>query len=112
MVASIGREATIGQLAQLILALEDRARSGRDRRSHSLRPTTFANELAAVVAHRNREVIGTSVDGFHRPKSKRYVRGRYSPEGYYFDARDLDAIRALLLNPLGPGTPPISDDFF
>jgi uridine kinase len=104
MVASIGREATIGQLAQLILALERSSpvRVAIDARTASGK-TTFANELAAVVAHRNREVIRTSVDGFHRPKSERYVRGRYSPEGYYFDARDLDAIRALLLDPLGPG---------
>jgi uridine kinase len=37
------------------------------------------------------------------PKATRYARGRYSAQGYYFDARDLAAIRALLLDPLGPG---------
>ena len=37
------------------------------------------------------------------PKATRYARGRYSAEGYYFDARDLAAIRSLLLDPLGPG---------
>ena len=48
-------------------------------------------------------IIRTSIDGFHRPKRERYARGRHSPEGYYFDARDLGAIRRLLLEPLGPG---------
>ena len=48
-------------------------------------------------------MIRTSIDGFHRPKSERYARGRSSPEGYYYDARDLDAVVTLLLAPLGPG---------
>lgn len=50
-----------------------------------------------------REVIRTSIYGFHRPKAERYVRGRHSAEGYYYDARDLSAINSLLLAPLGPG---------
>jgi uridine kinase len=29
-------------------------------------------------------------------------QGRYSPEGYFYDARDLDAFVRLLLQPLGP----------
>jgi uridine kinase len=28
-------------------------------------------------------VIRTSIDGFHRPKAERYLRGRHSAEGYY-----------------------------
>ncbi|MET7243345.1 uridylate kinase [Methylobacterium sp. EM32] len=47
-------------------------------------------------------MIRTSVDGFHRPQAERYARGRHSAEGYYHDARDLSAIVALLLAPLGP----------
>ena len=47
-------------------------------------------------------VIRTSIDGFHRPKAERYVRGRHSAEGYYYDARDLAAVRTFLLAPLGP----------
>jgi uridine kinase len=65
--------------------------------------TTFADALAAVVAGRGRPTIRTSIDGFHRPRAERYARGHHSPEGYYFDARDLAAVRALLLDPLGPG---------
>jgi hypothetical protein len=98
------REATLGELAGLILALERSSpvRVAIDGRTASGK-TTFANELGAVVAQRNREVIRTSIDGFHQPRAERYARGRYSPEGHYFDAWDLGAIRGLLLDPLRPG---------
>jgi len=65
--------------------------------------TMLADELAACLSARGRPVIRTSIDGFHRPKAERYARGRTSPEGYYFDSRDLDAVVRLLLAPLGPG---------
>lgn len=74
------------------IAIDGRTGSGK---------TTLANELAALI--QGREVIRTSIDGFHRPKLERYARGRYSAEGYYHDARDLHAINALLLAPLGTG---------
>jgi uridine kinase len=64
--------------------------------------TIFADELADALIEAGRPVIRTSIDGFHRPKAERYARGRYSAEGYYHDARDLDAVRRLLLDPLGP----------
>lgn len=62
--------------------------------------TTLADELSKVIEQSGRPVIRTSIDGFHRPKAERYARGRYSAEGYYRDARDLDAIITLLLKPL------------
>ncbi len=65
--------------------------------------TTLARALGAALVAQGREVIVTSIDGFHQPKAVRYARGRRSPEGYYFDARDLAAIQRLLLAPLGPG---------
>jgi uridine kinase len=65
--------------------------------------TYLADELAALIRNLGRTVIRTSVDGFHRPKTERYARGRYSAEGYYYDARDLSAVMNLLLLPLGPG---------
>ena len=98
------RPAVLGRLAEMIsslkfsrpvrVAIDGRTASGK---------TTFANELAAEIARSGRAVIRTSVDGFHMPKATRYARGRYSAEGYYLDARDLVAIRSLLLDPLGPG---------
>ncbi|MCF4126152.1 uridylate kinase [Methylobacterium sp. SyP6R] len=75
------------------VAVDGRTASGK---------TTLADELAALLRERGREVIRTSIDGFHRPRAERYARGRHSAEGYYHDARDLPAIVALLLAPLGP----------
>ena len=76
------------------VAIDGRTASGK---------TTLADELAGILGKTGREVIRTSIDGFHRPKVERYARGRRSAEGYYHDARDLPAINALLLSPLGPG---------
>lgn len=65
--------------------------------------TMLADELAACIVRAGRPAIRTSIDGFHRPKVERYARGRNSPEGYYYDSRDLAAVMNLLLAPLGPG---------
>ena len=75
------------------VAIDGRTASGK---------TTLANELAALLAGPGRLLIQTSIDGFHRPRIERYARGRHSAEGYYYDARDLPAVVALLLAPLGP----------
>ncbi|MGF9565593.1 uridylate kinase [Neorhizobium sp. JUb45] len=77
----------------LRVAIDGRTASGK---------TTLADELAKELRSSGREVIRTSIDGFHRPKAERYARGRYSHEGYYYDGRDLIAINSLLLLPLGP----------
>lgn len=76
------------------VAVDGRTASGK---------TTVSEEIAALVQNKGRPVIRTAIDGFHRPKAERYARGRYSAEGYYYDARDLAAIKALLLAPLGSG---------
>jgi uridine kinase len=65
--------------------------------------TTFADELAPRVARRGRPVIRVSADGFHRPRAERYQRGELSPEGYYRDAFDFEAVVRHVLQPLGPG---------
>lgn len=65
--------------------------------------STFARALSASLAERGRNVLCTTIDGFHNSKAIRYARGRLSAEGYYRDARDLAAIRRELLDPLGPG---------
>ncbi|WP_104668608.1 uridylate kinase [Ensifer adhaerens] len=75
------------------VAIDGRTASGK---------TTLADELSEILAASGREIIRTSIDGFHKPKAERYARGRQSPEGYYYDARDLVAINTLLLEPLGP----------
>jgi uridine kinase len=65
--------------------------------------TTLADELATVVAARGRPVIRASVDGWHRPRAERYRLGPDSPEAYYRDSFDNEALVACLLAPLGPG---------
>jgi uridine kinase len=65
--------------------------------------TTLADELAVGLRNRGRVVVRASIDGFHRPRAERYRRGEDSPEGYYEDSFDYEALRRLLLDPLGPG---------
>lgn len=66
--------------------------------------TVFADELAEVLERRGIGVLRASVDGFHHPSSIRYRRGRRSPEGFFLDSYDYDAVRRLLLEPLAePG---------
>lgn len=65
--------------------------------------TTFANELAKPLVKLGGHVIRASLDGFHNPRIIRYRRGENSPEGYFFDSFDYDALKRYLLEPLGPG---------
>jgi uridine kinase len=65
--------------------------------------TTLADELGETLRRRGRHVVRASIDGFHRPRTERYRRGTDSPAGYYEDSFDLDALRRVLLQPLGPG---------
>lgn len=76
------------------VAVDGRTASGK---------TTLADEVAAELRARGRAVVRTSVDGFHRLRAERYRQGRLSPAGYLDDARDWEAVRRLLLDPLGPG---------
>lgn len=64
--------------------------------------TTLANELVDPMRRRGLTVIRGSIDGFHNPRSVRYRRGRGSPEGYFRDSFDHDAVVVNLLSPLGP----------
>ncbi|MEV5570065.1 cytidylate kinase family protein [Spirillospora sp. NPDC052269] len=64
--------------------------------------TTLADELAAVLGAQGRDVIRATIDDFLFPRAQRYRRGQYSAEGCYFDAHDRDAMRRVLLDPLGP----------
>ena len=63
----------------------------------------LADELAGALRSGPRPVIRASLDSFHNPRDIRYRRGADSPEGYYQDSFDYDALKLLLLVPLGPG---------
>ncbi|MBO9554257.1 MAG: uridine kinase [Cellulomonas sp.] len=64
--------------------------------------SVFAAELVAALRAAGRTVVAASVDGFHRPRDVRYRRGRSSPEGFWSDSYDYDALRTELLDPLAP----------
>ncbi|KAF0805900.1 phosphoribulokinase [Alcanivorax xiamenensis] len=54
--------------------------------------STFADELWRMLRADEIRVIRASVDGFHNPEVVRYRRGRYSPEGFYYDSYDYEAL--------------------
>jgi uridine kinase len=64
--------------------------------------TTLADELHSAFTAYDRPVIRASIDGFHNPKALRYLQGRNSPQGYFEDSFNYDALREYLLQPLGP----------
>ena len=65
--------------------------------------TYFADELADALKALGRSVIRASVDGFHNSRAIRYQKGRNSPEGFFHDSYDYAQLKAVLLDPLGPG---------
>lgn len=63
----------------------------------------LAKELIFPLKKSKRQIINITIDGFHNPQNFRYRRGEYSPEGYYYDSFDLDAVISNVLEPLSPG---------
>lgn len=66
--------------------------------------TTFARELSGHLA---RPALCASVDGWHFPREVRLRRGPESPEGYYRDSFDVDALVRDLLAPFRAGAPQV-----
>ena len=64
--------------------------------------TFLADELSQTLQTRECPVLRASVDGFHHPQEIRHQRGAISPEGYYYDSFDYNALKRLILEPLGP----------
>ncbi len=64
--------------------------------------TTLAQRLAGPLQAQGRPVIRASIDDFHNPAGIRHRRGSSSPEGYYLDSFNYDALTESLLAPLGP----------
>ncbi|BCJ76205.1 uridine kinase [Catellatospora sp. IY07-71] len=66
--------------------------------------TTLTDELAeAVRAATDRPVIRVGIDWFKRAVALRTAYPQDSPDSYYLDSWDNEAIRDRLLRPLGPG---------
>ncbi len=100
----VSRDALLGRLTELITAV----RPGHPVRVAIDGPdaagkTSLADELAGAMRAAGRRVIRASIDGFHRSRAERYARGPESPEGYYRDSFDNEALLTSLLEPLGPG---------
>jgi uridine kinase len=98
------RAEMLAELAELVLAVD---------RPHPVRvaidgcsaagKTTLADELAQVLRDRTeREVVRAEIDYFKRAVELRTAYPVDSPEGYYLDTWDNEAIRDRLLIPLGP----------
>jgi uridine kinase len=94
----------LDQLTRLVLAVD---------RPHPVRvavdgvsaagKTTLANELAGSLRRHDRPVIRAEIDQFKRNLALRTRYPHDSAEDYYFEMYDYPAIRAHLLEPLGPG---------
>lgn len=65
--------------------------------------STLAGELAAVLTDRGRPVVHVSADDFHHRRAVRHRRGRDSPEGFWLDSYDYEALVHNVLEPFGPG---------
>src|SRR5688572_19102989 len=98
------RRAFIEQLSGEILAPYPRGRlivavDGPD----GAGKTTFADDLAHELERRGHATVRASIDGFHRPSSFRYRKGRFSPEGCYEDSYDYWVLRRVLREPFRLG---------
>lgn len=60
--------------------------------------------VTALLAARatGRPVVVLHADDFFHPAHVRHARGRHSPEGFWLDAYDVDALTAEALGPLRP----------
>jgi uridine kinase len=65
--------------------------------------STFADGLAETFAETGAAVYRASIDGFHRPRTERYARGRTSAEGFYRDSYDYATFRRVLVDPFRDG---------
>ena len=99
------RQQMLGDLADRILAVDlaHPTRVGIDGHSAAGK-TTLADELATTLRGKTtRPVLRVMIDHFKRHVDLRTQYPAGSPESYYFEMFDLDAVRDELLAPLGPG---------
>ena len=70
--------------------------------------TMFADALAQRLEADGVAVVRTGIDSFHNPRAVRYSRGKDSPEGFFRDSYNLEALReAAALS--GAGRHAVSD---
>jgi len=102
-VVTEAREAVLGDVVERIVGCgPGRLLVGIDGRSGAGK-STFADEVAVRLAGRNRTVVRSTTDSFHRPRAERMRRGPTSAEGYFLDSYQLSAIVDDLLRPFADG---------
>ena len=105
---SVSQADFLSKLAKLICAVE----SPQNVRPHPVRvavdgvdasgKTILTDRLVPLIENQGRPVIRASIDGFHNPQKMRYQQGTHSPDGYYYDSFNYEALQRELLIPLGP----------
>jgi uridine kinase len=101
----VSRADVLDTLARRVLAIDPGhpTRVGIDGLSAAGK-TTLADELADTLrATCGRPVVRAGLDHFKRHVDLRTGYPPGSPESYYHEMYDTDAIRSVLLEPLGPG---------
>ncbi|MCA0252070.1 MAG: uridine kinase [Actinobacteria bacterium] len=63
--------------------------------------STFADDVAQMVAECGSKVIRISLRKYLNPQSVRYAQGRTSPRGFYEDSYDYEKFHDEVLEPLG-----------
>jgi uridine kinase len=98
-VVTAAREAVLGHVVdrivgcgpgRLLVGIDGRAGAGK---------STFADEIARRLTDRDRTVVRSTTDSFHRPRAERMRSGPTSAEGYFLDSHQLSAIVDDLLRP-------------
>jgi uridine kinase len=61
--------------------------------------SVLAAEFGTLINSQGFQVLPLSIDGFHHPRERRYRQGEHSPQGYYEDAYDYEAVVDTLRKP-------------
>lgn len=62
--------------------------------------TTLADAVAAGLHAQGKNAVRVSIDHFHNPAAIRARRGALSPEGFFYDSFDLEALQACVIQPV------------
>jgi uridine kinase len=97
------RSRVISQLADLVAAVKrpHSVRVAIDGRSAAGK-SMLGDELVAPIEQRGYAAIRASIDDFYHLSVHHVNRAHLSAEAFYADAYDYQALRTLLLEPLGP----------
>lgn len=102
-VVTAARGAVLGRVVDRVIGCgPGRVLVGIDGRSGAGK-STFADEIAQRLAARDRTVVRSTTDSFHRPRSERMRRGPTSAEGFFLDSHQLQAMVDDLLRPFAEG---------